>query len=1334
MQYASARAWLDSGLKVESILGHSFGQLTALVVAGGLSLQDGLRFIAARARLIQEFWGQETGEMLSVQGERDVVHRLFDRMRVSYPALATEVACYNGPQTVVLAGDRLSIDAVEEMARSTIDEFGIKTVRLKNTHAFHSSLVEGILPGLREVAATLQFTAPSIPIEACSKDEDWNKVIVSEVIVQHSRRPVHFYTALQRIENRLGPCIFLEAGSASPIVPMARRALATSNESNSEHVFQPIDLGPPNALDKLARATCNLWAAGISAQYWPFHNSQKDDFAWINLPPYQFQDTTHWLEYIAPKTTVPDALQPAAKENVQQHQPLQLLNLIEHAQQGPSTFLINTADEMFAVCTRGHAVLGQSLCPASLYVEMAVRAANTMSQNSTTSAVAPCIRDLRISTPLSLVSNRTVYLQLVPNISAQAESWQFTVLSCSQPGATASTKHASGTVSLLVPGTYLDAPRMQFIRRIVGHSKQTELVNTREAHVLNGSIVYQVFGQVVDYAPYYRGVEQIVSKDKEAVGIVRVPSGQPTTLKEANCDPITLDNFLQVAGINVNCLSEKSAEEVFVCTELGELFISDAFLTRKGMVEQSYRVYTSFESNGDKMLVNDIFVFDNVTGDLTVLFLGAIFQGVPMASLARSLARLNSDTATATNGNQRTSISALRKPAKSLTETRGAALSAKSDTNSDMPRVLRQVRDLFSRVIEIPVEEVKPDVSLNTLGVDSLMSSEILNEIKAQFNKTMTAEELLGLGDVKSVAAFLSNVVANGIYPASVSQGVTTETAADHTDMPTHNRLSVTFSQIQEFLSNMLDIPSDEIAADTSLRDLGIDSLMATEVLNEIKKRFAITISAEEFQEFQNVLAIATRLQVSSGTFTPPLSQSDTSSSTPANGVTHAVAILNKTESTSTAFSASMAYESFARARKDFDAISRQFEYADFYARVYPSQKNLVTAYLVEAFHDLGCSLADLQAGDKVLDISVLEKHRKVKRRIYEILEDANIIEQDATDGFVRTSTSVPKNRSSDLHSAIVAEFPQYAYEHNLLASTGSKLADCLTGRADPLAILFGSAAARTLMENVYTHAPMFKTATVNLARYLVNIFDSAPAGQTIRILELGAGTGGTTKHLIESLLATGRTFEYTFTDISSSLVAAARKKFAQHDFMRYSLFDIEKEPAENFRNKYDIILSSNCIHATKDLTRSCTNIRACLRPEGVLCLVELTRALFWFDLVFGLLEGWWLAEDGRQHALASEMLWRKHLLRSGFRWIDWTEGTSEESKVLRVITASPTEAAQTVEPTAASSETITMETVAFKHADNVTLEADIYYPPEKQNNGVQTRPVGEQPHSNLIQ
>jgi hypothetical protein len=86
---------------------------------------------------------------------------------------------------------------------------------------------------------------------------------------------------------------------------------------------------------------------------------------------------------------------------------------------------------------------------------------------------------------------------------------------------------------------------------------------------------------------------------------------------------------------------------------------------------------------------------------------------------------------------------------------------------------------------------------------------------------------------------------------------------------------------------------------------------------------------------------------------------------------------------------------------------------------------------------------------------------------------------------------------------------------------------------------------------------------------------------------------------------------------------------------------------------KYHLKVSSNCVHATKSLLVSLTNERKMLCSDGIVCLLELTRNLFWLDCVFGLLEGWWLFEDGRQYVLASEHLLKQTLIQAGFHHVD---------------------------------------------------------------------------------
>lgn len=196
IQYACAKAWLDSGLRVNRIVGHSFGQLTALSVAGSLSVRDGIRLVSERARLIQASWGPESGVMLAVEGMETAVQLVLEQT-----GHGADIACYNGPQQLVLAGTEESIRTVEDaLAANSTNKVRVR--RLDNTHAFHSRLVDSIVPGLTEVAESLVYRTPAIPIEACSATGDWSTVAPAK-IVEHSRMPVYFQRAVERVAGQI---------------------------------------------------------------------------------------------------------------------------------------------------------------------------------------------------------------------------------------------------------------------------------------------------------------------------------------------------------------------------------------------------------------------------------------------------------------------------------------------------------------------------------------------------------------------------------------------------------------------------------------------------------------------------------------------------------------------------------------------------------------------------------------------------------------------------------------------------------------------------------------------------------------------------------------------------------------------------------------------------------------------------------------------------------------------------------------------------------------------------------------------------------------------------
>ncbi|RWA04575.1 hypothetical protein EKO27_g10531 [Xylaria grammica] len=121
---------------------------------------------------------------------------------------------------------------------------------------------------------------------------------------------------------------------------------------------------------------------------------------------------------------------------------------------------------------------------------------------------------------------------------------------------------------------------------------------------------------------------------------------------------------------------------------------------------------------------------------------------------------------------------------------------------------------------------------------------------------------------------------------------------------------------------------------------------------------------------------------------------------------------------------------------------------------------------------------------------------------------------------------------------------------------------------------------------------------------------------------------------------------------------------------MRFAVHNIEKPPAAEFVGTQHLVLASNAVHATCSIQDSTRFIRSMLRPDGFLCLIEMTRPMYWVDIVFGLFEGWWMMGDGRDHVITHEKRWEADLHASGYGHVDWIDGASAESKIWKLIIA----------------------------------------------------------------
>ncbi|KAK7756048.1 putative secondary metabolism biosynthetic enzyme [Diatrype stigma] len=417
------------------------------------------------------------------------------------------------------------------------------------------------------------------------------------------------------------------------------------------------------------------------------------------------------------------------------------------------------------------------------------------------------------------------------------------------------------------------------------------------------------------------------------------------------------------------------------------------------------------------------------------------------------------------------------------------------------------------------------------------------------------------------------------------------------------------------------------------------------------------------------------------------------------------------------------AFGAFQDTRLRFDEVGKSTQTLGFWDEAYPHQARLVLAYVVEAFAELESNLQHLQPGDAVPQVKALDKHKQLVRRFYSVLEDGNVIALEEGGKWVRTAAPIDPTPAETIYHEIIDLHPQHADVNKLVRVVGSQLAACLVGDVDGLQLVFGNKENKKLLDDMYEFWPLLRTPTLLLGNFLAKALSNAAGKGKFRILEIGAGTGGTTRHIISRLQSQGIEFEYVFTDISAALVAAAKRQFKNVEGMSFELLDIEKPPKPEYEGAFHCIISTNCIHATKNLDVSLLHLRKMLREDGALTLVEMTQQLFWLDIVVGLFEGWWLFEDGRTHALIDEKQWAERMKRAGFKEVLWTEGDAPESKTVRVIGAFPTkEVSKGVARSA-------LETVVYKRIGDKEIHADVYYPTIRQL-GNKKRPVALMIHS----
>lgn len=250
-----------------------------------------------------------------------------------------------------------------------------------------------------------------------------------------------------------------------------------------------------------------------------------------------------------------------------------------------------------------------------------------------------------------------------------------------------------------------------------------------------------------------------------------------------------------------------------------------------------------------------------------------------------------------------------------------------------------------------------------------------------------------------------------------------------------------------------------------------------------------------------------------------------------------------------------------------------------------------------------------------------------------------------------------------------------FGFEGKMAARVGRKLADILLGKCDSLTLMREG----DLLDSLYANG-ISSSSYQQMAEYVRLLAFKKPH---MKILEIGAGTGGATMPLLQALKGQDGEIwldRYAYTDISGGFFEHAKSKFAEWlGYIDFGVLDIEKDPSTQgyAAGSYDVVLAVNVLHATKDMNATIANARQLLRPGGKLIVVELTKLSVAVNIVFGTLSGWWAFEDERlgHCPLLTTSGWDDLLRQHGFSGLDiCAQNTqSQESGISSLMVSSVT-------------------------------------------------------------
>ena len=285
MEMALARLWNTWGVSPSAVVGHSLGEYAALNYAGVISDADTIYLVGRRAQLLEERCTQGTHCMLAIRASRNAIAKALDGAKF-------DIACVNGPEDIVVSGTERKIQEIQQL----LSKSRIKSTMLNVPYAFHSAQVDPIITEYQQIAQSVSYHRPVIPILSPSENilVEKEDVVGPQYLANHCRKAVDLHSVVMTARERgfiNDKTMAIEIGPQPVVCSMIKASVPTINALPS--LKRKTDVW-----ETVTQTLSALYVAGAELVWKEYHRDFKFAHQVLKLPAYNWDLKSYWMQYV----------------------------------------------------------------------------------------------------------------------------------------------------------------------------------------------------------------------------------------------------------------------------------------------------------------------------------------------------------------------------------------------------------------------------------------------------------------------------------------------------------------------------------------------------------------------------------------------------------------------------------------------------------------------------------------------------------------------------------------------------------------------------------------------------------------------------------------------------------------------------------------------------------------------------------------------------------------------------------------------------------------------------------------------------------------------------